>query len=213
MGFDFNRPSRRSIRLKGYDYADAGNYFITICTMNRECLLGEIHEGRMILSAIGEIANLEWLNTPKVRPDIELGPFVIMPNHLHGIITIYPCRGDPLGRPGRLTLESNQIIQGVPPERPYILPGNSLEIKRIIQGGAFQQNAPTLKPETIGAIIGQFKSISTKKIRETECLGFHWQRNYYEHIIRDRSESEKIQKYILDNPKNWSEDQDNPVNY
>jgi len=181
--------------------------------MNRECLLGEIHEGKMILSAIGEIANQEWLNAAKVRPDIQLGPFVIMPNHLHGIITKCPRRGDPVGRPERLTEESNQIIQGVPAERPYMLPGNSLEIKRIIHGRAFQRNAPTLKPDTIGAIIGQFKSISTKKIRETECLGFHWQRNYYEHIIRDRFDLEKIKKYILCNSKNWSEDQDNPINY
>jgi len=213
MGFDFNRPARRSIRLKGYDYADVGNYFVTICTKNRECLLGEIHDGRMMLSVTGEIANLEWLNTPKVRPGIELGPFVIMPNHLHGIMTIYSRRGDPPGRPEALTTESNQINQGVPAERPCVPSENPLEIDREIKDRAFQRNAPTLKSGTIGAIIGQFKSLSAKKIRETECMGFHWQRNYYEHIIRDQSELEKVRKYILANPKNWAEDQDNPVNY
>jgi putative transposase len=213
MRFDFNRPARRSIRLKGYDYADVGNYFITICTMNRECLLGKINEGRMMLSAAGKIANLEWLNTPKVRPGIELGSFVIMPNHLHGIITIYSRRDDPAGRSERSTVESNQIIQGVPPERPYMPPGNLQGFERETKDRAFQWNTPNLKPDTIGAIIGQFKSISTKKIRETECIGFHWQRNYYEHIICDRSELEKIRKYILENPENWSKDEDNPANF
>jgi putative transposase len=103
MGFDFNKRSRRSIRMKDCDYSKPGNYFITICTMNQECLLGEILEGKMILSKAGEIANSEWLRTPIVRPEIELDALVIMPNHLHGIISKHKRRGDPAAQTVRLS--------------------------------------------------------------------------------------------------------------
>jgi putative transposase len=185
MEFDFNKRSRRSIRLKGFDYSSPGKYYLTICTLNRDCLLGEIHEGKMILSAAGKIVHNEWLRTPMVRPGIGLDAFVIMPNHLHGIVSIRIRKGDPAGRPGKNDDENR----------------------------ASQRGAPTLKPNTIGAIIGQFKSISTKGIRESVCPGFYWQRNYYEHIIRDKSELSQIRKYILENPSYWNQDQDNPQNF
>jgi putative transposase len=185
MEFDFDRRSRRSIRLKGFDYSSPGKYFVTICTLNRESLFGEIREGKMILSAAGEIVSREWQHTPMVRSRIELGAFVIMPNHLHGIIFICMRRGDSLDRPN-VNGDENRATRRV---------------------------APTLKPKTIGAIIGQFKSISTKGIRESVYPGFYWQRNYYEHIIRDKMELGQIRKYILDNPSNWDEDHDNPANF
>lgn len=176
--------------MKGYDYSNPGIYFITICTMNRECLLGKIHKGKMILSAAGEITKCEWQSTPQVRPAIELDAFVIMPNHLHGIIILHARRGDPAGRPGSV----------VPLD---------LSIEHRTSSG----DTPTLEAATIGSIVGQFKSISTKKIRETEYLGFHWQRNYYEHIIRSKPELEKTRTYILENPANWQADEDNPINF
>ena len=83
-----NIHHRRSIRLKGYDYSQAGLYFITICCQNRAFLFGEITNGKMVLNNAGKIANDEWLNTPKIRPNVELGEFIIMPNHIHGIIRI-----------------------------------------------------------------------------------------------------------------------------
>ena len=141
----------------------------------------------MILSAAGEITKNEWLSTPIVRPEIELDAFVIMPNHLHGIIIKHARRGDPLGRPG--------------------------STDPAIKDRASHRDAPTLEPDTIGSIVGQFKSISTKKIRGTEYLGFHWQRNYYEHIIRNKPELDEIRKYILENPANWQTDEDNPINF
>jgi putative transposase len=203
MGFDFNRRSRRSIRMKGYDYSKPGNYFITICTMNQECLLGEILAGKMILSAAGEIANSEWLRTSNVRPEIELDAFVIMPNHLHGIIIKHARRGDPLGRTGDIAIKDR--ASNPPPGTDKLDPLKPTD-------SLCCRDAPTLEPGTIGSIVGQFKSMSTKKIRETDYLGFHWQRNYYEHIICDRSELENIRKYILENPFNWQDDQENPKN-
>ena len=188
MSFDFERRSRRSIRLKGFDYSSPGKYYITICTLNRECLFGDIREGKMIISATGKIVHHEWLRTSMVRPGIELDAFVIMPNHLHGIISIRLHRGDPL----------EHLVDA----------GNENRATRQVA-----PTAPTLKPNTIVAIIGQFKSNSTKEIRESVHPGFYWQRNYYEHIIRNGSEFSQIRKYILENPANWNEDQDNPVNF
>ena len=83
-----NRPHRRSIRLKEYDYSQAGEYFVTICTHDHECMFGEIINGEMRLNAIGKIVNEEWLRTTRIRPGIELDVFVLMPNHIHGIIVI-----------------------------------------------------------------------------------------------------------------------------
>ncbi len=184
MKFNFNLRGRRSIRLLGHDYSAPGDYFITICIMNMECVLGKIREGKMELSKTGEIIRKEWLNTELVRPIIRLGPFSIMPNHLHGIITIHSRRGDPAGRP-----DGDQATSW-----------------------ASQRDAPTLESETIGAILGQFKSLSTKKIHAIDLIGFHWQRNYYEHIIRNKAELEQVKNYILENPLKWSEDPDNPIN-
>ncbi len=88
MAYNPQRPSRRSPRLKGYDYSQNGAYFVTICTQNRECLFGEIVAGEMRRNEFGEIARLEWLQTAALRPDVELDAFVVMPNHIHGILLI-----------------------------------------------------------------------------------------------------------------------------
>jgi len=87
-----NIHHRRSIRLKGYDYSQAGFYFITICVQDRASLFGEIENGKMKLNEYGKIAHNEWKRTPEIRPNVELGAFIIMPNHMHGIIHII-CRG------------------------------------------------------------------------------------------------------------------------
>jgi REP element-mobilizing transposase RayT len=204
MEFDFNMSSRRSVRLKGFDYSSSGKFFLTICILNRECLFGDIRDGKMILSATGKIVHNEWLHTTKVRPGIELDAFVIMPNHLHGIISIQGRRGVPAAQIIRFSGYDLSAPLGV--ERP-------VDVNDENESRATQRVAPTLKPNTIGAIIGQFKSISTKSIRESALLGFYWQRNYYEHIIRNGSELDQIRKYILENPANWNEDQDNPANF
>src|SRR5450759_2947031 len=88
MCYNPNIHNRRSIRLKGYDYSQAGLYFITICCFNRECLFGDVVNGEMVLNEYGTIACNEWLNTPNIRKNVELDVFVIMPNHMHGIIIL-----------------------------------------------------------------------------------------------------------------------------
>ena len=86
--FDPEKHHRRSIRLGGYDYSQAGAYFVTVCTRNRECLFGEIIDGEMRLNDAGRMVDSEWLNTPRIRPQVELDGYIVMPNHVHGIICV-----------------------------------------------------------------------------------------------------------------------------
>jgi putative transposase len=172
---------RRSIRLRGYDYAQPGEYFVTFCTFGREHLLGQIRNGEMVLSEIGEIAREEWLRTPIMRANVELDEFVLMPDHFHGIIVLHAERN---GEPVRANCSSPR---------------------------QFQQNSmtPFRSPsKTIGAIIRGFKSASTKRANELrDAPGLPlWQRNYYEHIIREQVELDRIRKYILLNPAGWTHD-------
>ncbi len=179
---------RRSIRLKGYDYSQAGLYFITICIHNRECLFGEITSGEMMLNEMGNIAYNEWMKTPELRPNIELDVFIVMPNHIHGIIKI-----NEIGGRGVLhTPINNDTTQSNKPND--------------IQG---EFNSPIRSPsQTIGSIVRGYKSSVTKKINALhDCPDCSvWQRNYHEHIIRNEQSYQTISNYIINNPAKWEED-------
>ena len=171
-------PYRRSIRLKGYDYSQKGAYFVTICVNKQKCLLGEMLGEEMRLSKVGEIVADEWVKTPKIRQEIKLDTFVIMPNHFHAIVWLL-CRGD---RPVAPTKKSNRPV------------------------------GP--QSQSIGAIMAGFKSAVTKRINEYQNTPGRpfWQRNYYEHVIRDEEELNRARQYIMDNARKWMEDEENPVN-
>jgi REP element-mobilizing transposase RayT len=179
-----------SVRLPGHDYSQPGAYFITICTHNRQCLFGEIVDGEIMLNKFGELVKTEWQKTGIIRPNIFIDAFVIMPNHLHGILIINDndefCYGrDTLQRVstiGRKTNENNQIEQFGKPTK-----------------------------NSIPTIVRLFKSTTTKQInqiRQTPGIPV-WQRNYYEHIIRDTYDLSRIRHYIANNPKNWKNDEYN----
>ena len=174
---------RRSIRLKGYDYSASGLYFITICTWKHLHLFGEIEDDLMALNRYGEMAEHEWHRTDELRDNIRLHEFIIMPNHLHGIIEIVNCHG--IDRRG--TAHRAQISGGCTPQKE--------------QFGKPSSN-------TIPTIIRSFKGAVTKHIRELENNPeFNiWQRNYYEHIIRNEESYLKISEYILTNPLKWRQD-------
>lgn len=178
MIYDPNKHHRRSIRLKNYDYSQPGAYFITICTHNRQCLFGEIVNGEMVLNEYGEIAKQCWLEIPVHFPHVQLDEFVIMPNHVHGIIIV--------GSRHALTLQI-----AVPPQQ-------------IEQFG---------KPThgSIPTIIRSYKSACTKQINIIHQSPANpvWQRNYYEHIIRNENELDSIREYIINNPLKWSFDLEN----
>ena len=96
-------PHRRSLRLKGYDYSQAGAYFVTICAHDKKCLFGEVMDGEMRVNKMGEILAAEWEKSAEIRVEIEVGPFVVMPNHFHGIIFIVDADRSPLPNRSVLT--------------------------------------------------------------------------------------------------------------
>ena len=181
MNFDPQKHHRRSIRLKDYDYSRAGAYYVTINVQNRECLFGEIVDSEMILNAAGKMIEEQWLALLERFPNIELDVYQVMPNHAHGIIVI---------------VESEIGVDTGP--------------------GAGIKPAPTHKP-TLGDIVGAFKSITTHEyiqgVDTKNWRQFHkrlWQRNYYEHVVRDEADLNRIRDYIQSNPANWDEDEENP---
>jgi putative transposase len=172
---------RRSIRLKGYDYSQPGAYFVTICTWQRQCLLGEDAGEKMGLSEFGGIVEEEWLRTFDIRKSLIPDEFVVMPNHFHGIIVVGS------GSQGHV-------------QRGHV------------------QRAPTVegfgKPvsNSIPTIIRMFKATTTKEmnhLRGTSEMKV-WQRNYYEHVIRNDGELNRIREYITCDPLQWQFDRENP---
>jgi len=178
---------RRTIRIRDYDYTQGGAYFITICTRDRECLLGKVVNGMVQLNETGRLVESVWLQTATVRPDIELDAYVVMPNHFHAVFFIHESPGVP-GATRRVA----------PTKKPFPSAGKSC-----------RPAGP--KPKSVGAIIGQFKSLVTKRINLTHqhLDGSVWQRNYYEHVIRDEESLNRIREYIATNAQRWDLDREN----
>ncbi len=180
-------------------YPLIGSYFITICTYNHDALFGKIDDGAMQLNEIGQIINLTWLDLVNHIPNIELGPFVIMPNHIHGIVNIIDrsesvsvgmnrediCERSNAGGVG--SVRNDKVRRTCPYEK--IFDGKNLS----------HSNIPA-NQKSLSEIVRQFKTFSARKVnefRKTQGVPF-WQRNYYEHIIRDEQSYLKIAQYILD---------------
>lgn len=182
MRFDPAVHHRRSIRLKGYDYSQAGVYFVTLVTYKRDQIFGKIVNGEMQLSKEGQVVAYHWNLIPAHFPAAELDKWVIMPNHLHGIIIL---------RTGEASAAHDS--------------GSSLS--RLAD--ASPQRTIGTATGSLGAILQNFKSVSTRKINQVEASpGVRlWQRNYYEHIIRNETEWQRIRDYIQVNPLHWQEDQ------
>lgn len=193
---------RRSIRLKGYDYSSAGAYFVTIVAWRREMLFGDVVDGEMRLNRNGHIVRDAWFDLRNHYRHVELGAFVIMPNHVHGIIVLVGDGGEilPNGRGGSFISGGTNL-----PDKSHAgfdsVPNN--------------QTRPYVKPKPrhgLPEIVRAFKSFSARRInrlRRTDGIPV-WQRNYYEHIIRNEREWENIHRYIESNPSMWEEDEENP---
>ena len=214
--FDPKKHHRRSIRLKRFDYSSEGAYYVTIVVQGRECLFGEIIDGEMYLNEYGEIVQKWWNEIPIRFPNVELGAFVIMPNHIHGIIWIITNRRGEVLSPHNEPNSDNRKadIQGEVISPRYNPNKNILnENVDVItnQGGA----TPPLQHPTLGQIIAYFKYQSTKEMNRIEtdkAITKFWQRNYYEHIIRDEKDLQNKTDYIESNPMLWDEDDENPLN-
>ena len=171
----------RSIRLPGFDYTQPGAYFVTICAHGRDCLFGKVADGDVVLNHLGRLAHEEWTYTEIVRPEVELDEFVIMPNHLHGIITIQRSSRS-VGAHARAPLPSGDALLQRPPK----------SLGSLIAGF---KSAATKR-------INQSRHTPGQPV---------WQRNYYEHVIRGETDLNRIRQYIRDNPARWAEDIYNPT--
>ncbi len=198
MKFDLKIHQRHSIRLQGYDYSQSGAYFITIVTYRRDCLFGEIQNGGMQLSGMGRIANENWCAIPEHFPDVELGEFVIMPNHVHGIIIVGATHWVAPTRIVKTPIDSIAVaptpVAPAPGEHIPVAPTpvapTPVEYISIALTDTKPHNGP--KRGSIGAIIGAYKMSVTRSI-QAELNGANiWQRNYYEHIIRNDDEHNRI---------------------
>jgi REP element-mobilizing transposase RayT len=192
--FDPQKHNRHSIRLQGYDYSQAGGYFVTMVTWQREFLFGEILKREMNLSRYGEIVQKWWGEIPVHFPNVETGAFVIMPNHVHGIIFILPRRG-------AVPAPDFPTDENFPPND---------KIPDAARGG---ETPP--RPRTLGQIVAFFKYQSTKEMNvmgNTGTVTKFWQRSYHEHVIRNEKALQNITNYIESNPILWGDDGENPVN-
>ncbi len=192
---------RRSIRLKNYHYSGGGGYFVTICTQERENQFGEIKNGEVKLNPAGRMVQTVWEELPEHYPGVEIDEFTVMPNHVHGIVLLNEFVGaGPRACPSLQT--ACPASQTPPPNQKTGRPRGA---------------APT-KTLTLGDVVYRFKSLTTARYREgvenhdwPPFPGRLWQRNYYEHIIRDENSLNKIREYIIQNPLRWDFDLENTV--
>jgi len=207
MKYNPNIHNRKSIRLKEYDYSQAGLYFITLCIKNYKHLFGEIIDDKMILNDAGKMVESEWVKLKKRFKNIELHEYVVMPNHFHAILEITVGATLVVAQDNVDTHNNALIRKYKHRDNPCGYPidgGNHKE-------GQPQGIAPTDK--TIGDMIAAFKSITTveytRGVKNNNWQQFNkklWQRNYWEHIIRNDDEYHHINKYISDNPQKWATD-------
>ncbi|MFC1622518.1 transposase [Patescibacteria group bacterium] len=190
---------KKSYRKQGYDYSLNGYYFITICTKGRKHCFGKVEKGKMILSLLGKIAVNFWIDIPKHFKHIRLGEFIIMPNHVHGIIiledSIQSMFNDYVVETGHRTVRQNY---------------KSSRTGQCPVPTEYKSEFGHVKSNSISTIIGSFKSICTKIIHQKyPQTNFAWQPRFHDRIIRDEEELYNIQNYIYYNPDNWYRDRNN----
>ena len=177
---------RRSIRLKGYDYTQSGAYFLTVVVQDRLGLFGNVVDQEMRPNEAGEMVRRLWEALPDRFPFIRLDGFAVMPNHMHGILVIDQPVGAPLTGAHRAAPNPKRATTRVAP--------------------------------TLGAVVGAYKSMSTRAYIKGVNAGTWppfrkrlWQRNYYEHVVRNDASLAELRQYILDNPARWAFDRENPL--
>jgi REP element-mobilizing transposase RayT len=210
-----NIHHRHSIRLKGYDYSQAGLYFITICTKDRECLFGEIVDGKMILNDSGKIADECWLEIPKHFPNTVLHEHIVMPNHVHGIIELIKI-GSPNVGVQNFQPQRNEFQKIIPHSIGSIVRGFKTGVTKWFRNNSvgvqnfepLQSPNESLSSNGVQNIEPQRppnESLSLNGVQNIEPQQI-WQRNYYEHIIKNEQSFQHIADYIIKNPENWNKD-------
>jgi REP element-mobilizing transposase RayT len=185
---------RRSIRLPDYDYSLPGVYFVTLVVLGRQCLLGNIEGDVVHLSQAGELVTILWSRLHEHFP-VEVDTYVVMPNHMHGILVLTGFENPGMGEACGGSIVSTKTNQS-----PHASP-----LQRQRDPG---KKTNGTRPGSLGAVIQNFKSVSTRKINAIRNTpgNLVWQRNYYERIVRNNREWDAIRQYIETNPLNWNED-------
>ncbi|MCQ8105445.1 transposase [Methylomonas sp. SURF-2] len=176
------KGNRRSIRLKNYDYAQAGFYFVTVCTHQKTCFFGSIQNGAMVANDLGRVVECCWNEIPAHFPNVASDAFVVMPNHVHGILVI--------------NAGENDCSWGV----------GANHHSRIVGAKDFSPLRPRGTSKTLGSIIRGFKIGVSKWAKNNTQIQTVWQRNYWEHIVRNEQQLNLIREYILNNPAQWELD-------
>ena len=201
--FDPERHHRKSIRLRGYDYAAPGAYFVTIATQDRACLFGEISRGRMHLTAAGMAAQTVWAAIPVHFPRVRLDAFVVMPNHVHGVILIgTDAATDDMD--GSVSDDVDGSVSDDVDGSVGATHASPLRARhRYAHGPTRCAHGPARR--SIGAIVGSYKSAVSRHVHQLHGprSDLVWQRNYYERIIRDYPSLQRVRQYIYANPRNW----------
>jgi len=211
MKYNPEKHHRKSIRLKGHDYSQVGAYFVTICTQNRECLFGDVIEKRMILNRKGDIARKCWFELLITFNNVRSHAFVVMPNHIHGIIIIqrqiriHKTQEDKSDRRGLIHQIHPRGDNN--PDKGLIYQTPPMDL--VQQPEWILMKNPSL---TMGKIIRHYKAQVTIKSRKNGATHFQWQRNYHEEIMRNSKELEQKRNYIINNPSDWERDDENPKN-
>ena len=176
------RPQRKSPRLQGYDYSQEGAYFVTICTYQRIHLFGDVVNGEMQFSDLGQIAHRLWATISDHRSNVVLDGYVVMPNHMHGIIFINSQQSS-----SQITVGMRRASSDVP-------------LPQKLDNGA--------RSRTLGTIIGAYKSVVTRTINRQMGLRspMIWQNSFHDHIIRNEQALNHIREYVYTNPSRWAED-------
>ena len=186
-----------SARLKTWDYGSTGRYFITICTKDRKSFFGEILNMKMLLNETGKIANQCWIDIPNHFKFVELGEHIVMPNHIHGIIILNNPK--PV-----LSVETGHALSLPSPHNPS--PHNPSQPSPHDPSPHFRFRDQG--KNTISAIVGSFKSATTRLVKKIDNE-FNWQTRFHDHIIRSEEAFVRISNYILNNPANWGKDKFN----
>jgi REP element-mobilizing transposase RayT len=182
----------QSARCPNWDYSSDGAYFITICTDQWECFFGQIEKNRVILTNAGRIAEQFWAELPVHFPFIQLDVFIIMPNHMHGILIIDKNFQQP-------QLSGSHLGPGMP------IGNDQHTLSRNKKSELMSQISP--KKGSLSSIIRSYKSACTNEINKTDPgLNFKWQSRFHDHIIRNKKSHDRIRQYILNNPAKWNDD-------
>lgn len=190
---DTGRHDRRSIRWQEHDYAAGGIYFVTVCTEGHVCLFGDVRDGQMRPNECGLIVEHEWMQSGVIRPEIAIDVFAVMPNHLHGLVAINPTVGAYGGTPTSDVTDGDQRREFTTTKRAY-------------------RCTPLRPPRSLGSMIAGFKQVTTMRINELRGTpgAKVWQRGFYDRVVRNDDEFDRIAWYIVTNPERWMDDPEHP---